>query len=305
MDGAALGRLASALRRRVEPNIKILTRSRLMFPPKLLKQTSRYNRQMTNLPDTTIFVYGGKGGVGKSTVCTNLAYSLHLEGYDTALFDADFEGPSIPTMIASIEEEPVSMDGVAIQPGTYGGVEVASMGLITDNEQGVYWSGKYLEGALEQLLYQPDWDSEILVMDLPPGSGEIHRNVFSNVEGKTVAVTTPQNLSYSNTNRGFDMLNRLETDVLGVVENMSHYECGHCHETETIFEGDSADRLSDALDVPILAELPVEPELGKLTNRGEPYVLQQPHSDLTKQFRRTANRIVSAYEGARTRRPKA
>lgn len=250
-----------------------------------------------------LYVYSGKGGVGKSTVTVNLAYAFSTQGIRTSLFDADLHGPSVPTMVSALETTPPRMSGIVVSPGTYGGVAINSAGFVSRPDEGSYCAGKYLEGALYQLAIGVKWPSELLIIDLPPGSTDIHRILFSKMPGKAVLVTTPQEVSYADTIRGADMLRRLQIDVIGVVENMSYYQCGVCAEKRRIFSGDTKHRLCEPHGLTLLAELPLEPAVSDSTNSGAPYVVAAPDAPISLLYKELAQVIQDEYPKVHQLRP--
>lgn len=249
-----------------------------------------------------IYVYSGKGGVGKSTFCVNLAYAFSLLGYKTAIFDADLSSPSIPVLVKNMEEKSPFMDNVRIKPGVYAGVEINSVGLISDSIDSSFWTGRYLKGALYQLFFSVDWDADIMLIDLPPGTTEIHRELFSSLDGKTIIVTTPQEISYADIRRSIDFLERLKVEILGVVENMSYYQCERCGCKEKIFMNDTQQSLCDAYNIELLAQFPIVSQLNRLSNKGEPYVLAERDSELTITFKELASTIYHKFNRIKNRK---
>jgi len=248
------------------------------------------------LPKKVIFVYSGKGGVGKSTVATNLTFALMQLGHSVGLFDADLYGPSVPLMVAGLSATMPTMEGHRVQPGHFGAVRVGSIGFIGEETSGHVWVGDYLTGVLHQLLFDVDWDSDILVIDLPPGSGEVHHRIAYAISGKALLVTTPQDVSFADTRRGADMLHRLQTPIIGVVENMAANVCPACGLPQPVFAGDTLERLCRPLNLSLLASLPLLPSLSEQGNRGIPYVIQYPDLPLSQQFRNLAGSALAQCE---------
>lgn len=248
-----------------------------------------------------IYVYSGKGGVGKSTVCVNLAYSFLLNGIKTGIFDADLSGPSIPSLVKNIEDKPPNIEGVLVVPGDYKGVKINSSGFICSTNEDSYLQGKYLQGALYQLLFSVNWDVDVLVVDLPPGTSNIHKEIFVNLPGKVLIVTTPQYLSYADTMRSIDFIKRLDMDILGILENMSYYKCNKCNAEEKIFDGKTKEKLCKPLNIKLLAELPLDKKLNEFSNQGIPYVLANKNTDLTSKYLKLARDIYSSYQSEEQR----
>jgi len=251
-----------------------------------------------------IFVYSGKGGVGKSTICVNLAYSLMRQGIKVGLFDGDLSGPSIPTMVRQLEVRPMHFENFKILPGNYGGVYVNSIGFICDPIEGGYWQGKYLEGVLQQLLFATSWyDSDILLIDMPPGVGAIHKAILSRLQGKALIVTTPQDLSYTDTIRAIEMLNRMKVDIVGVIENMAYFMC-ECGRTSAIFRGDTRKQLCERFNVPLLLQLPLDVEIPATSNAGDPFILAANQKrDYVEAFHALSLRIYLEYDSFKSIRP--
>lgn len=251
-----------------------------------------------------VFVYSGKGGVGKTTVSTNLAFANHLRGNETGLFDADIQGPNVGSMIRDLEKKaPHITDGDTVVPGTYSGVKANSMELLLGDDDGVYLSGQYLSGAIQQLLVMPEWEVDQLFIDLPPGTGEIHRNILSNLDGKAVLVTTPHASSLDNLRKGIEMLEKFNIDVIGVIENMAYHTCSCCGEKESIFPGVAASQLCEEYDFYQLSELPINSSIGEIASEGRPFVYDYPDSKAGMRFRQAAGEIVDRYNESLTARP--
>ncbi len=248
-----------------------------------------------------IFLYSCKGGVGKSTVCVNLAYTFGEMGIRTGVFDADLYGPSIPFMVGGLEQQRPSISEFAISPGIYGNVAVNSVGFFMGDREGMIWEDKYVEGALEQLLYSPKWGTEMLLIDMPPGSGAIHKSLFSRMKGKALIVTTPHELCYGIASKGVDIMDRMQIDTLGVVENMAYYRCENCGHDKNVSE--TGRELLKSLRAPLVARLPVDPEL-TMANSGIPYIISSPNSEFSGAFREIADHILSNYDKNMSMRPR-
>ena len=243
-----------------------------------------------------IYVYSGKGGVGKSSVCTNLAYSFMKNGYRTGIFDADLSGPSIPSLVRKVSGQAPSYQGVVIKPGEYGGVKITSMGLLDSFVDHTYLSGKYLLGAIYQLVVGVDWDVDYLLIDLPPGTSDIHKHLFAQLPGDVLVVTTPQEVSYMDTRRSIEFMNRLNMNILGVVENMAYYRCTQCGSEEQIFVGDTNEVLCRPYSLDLLARFPISREFSKVSNEGMPFVLQHSEDEISEKYSQLVHRILQQYE---------
>ncbi|OKI02549.1 hypothetical protein A6A06_16160 [Streptomyces sp. CB02923] len=188
------------------------------------------------LPKTTmVLVCGGKGGVGKSTVAANVAAVLAGRGVRTGLLDADLHGPSLPVMFG-LDERPAVRNGL-IQPPTRHGISLMSTGLLAPPAQALAWKGPLLRGALKQMLRDVDWqDPDVLVIDTPPGTGDVHMALASLVDIRSaVVVTTPQDVALTDTRRCVSMLDQLGVPVQGVVENMAYFRCPDCDARHQLF----------------------------------------------------------------------
>jgi ATP-binding protein involved in chromosome partitioning len=255
-----------------------------------------------SFPPKVIYVYSGKGGVGKSTVCVNLAYALALHGVKVGLFDADLSGPSIPTMVQRLEQAPPRLLNFKVIPGVYGDVVVNSIGFISEPVEGGYWQGKYLEGVLYQMLHT-DWQgAEVLVIDLPPGVGEIHRAIFSALRGKAIIVTTPQDLSYSDSVRAIEMLNRMNVDIIGVVENMAYYHCD-CGKIQAIFKGNTERDFCAPHGLSLLHRLPINSQISEGSNSGIPFIVSHGQMHESLAIASLARHVYEAYDQFKTVRP--
>ena len=254
-----------------------------------------------SIPPQTVFLYSCKGGVGKSSICTNLAYTYSKTGIRTGIFDADFYGPSIPFMVRGLEQQKPNISRFTVRPGLYGDVRVNSVGFFMDNKEGMIWEDSYIDGALEQLLYFPEWETDAMFIDMPPGSGAIHRSVFSRVNGKAVIVTTPSELVYDVTARGIDILDRMQIDVIGIMENMAYHKCDNCKHERNVLDSDR--EVCESLGIPLIARLPYDPEFN-VSNSGVPYVVAHHDTDLTDKFQAAASHIMANYGKNVTMRPR-
>lgn len=206
-----------------------------------------------------VFIYGTKGGVGKSTISVNTAYAMHAAGARAGLVDLDVSGPNVPNLVTGLPGSPPTMSSFRVQPGNYGGVDVSSLGFFVQPHEAPYLTGRYLEGAVEQLLFHDAWNGhDYVVVDLPPGFSELHRQVFSRLKGNVVLVTTPHVLSTQDLSRGKRLLGQISANIYGLVENMSHLECEHCGERSHLFR--KRENGSGLDDIPVLARVPFAPE---------------------------------------------
>ncbi|WP_418594402.1 P-loop NTPase [Ponticoccus sp. (in: a-proteobacteria)] len=208
---------------------------------------------------TILAVGSGKGGVGKSTVSSNLAVALARAGKSVGLLDADIYGPSQPRMFG-LTQRPASPDGKTIVPLKAHGVTVMSIGSMLEEGKAVVWRGPMLMGALQQMLMQVDWGQlDVLIVDLPPGTGDIQMSLCQKSEvAGAIVVSTPQDVSLIDARKALDAFRTLKTPVLGLIENMAVFTCPHCGKDSQIFGHGGVVAEAEALGVPLLAQLPID-----------------------------------------------
>lgn len=218
----------------------------------------------------TIAVASGKGGVGKSTVSVNLAVALARDGAKVGLVDLDMYGPSIPLMMG-ITGRP-TMSNNRLLPMEKWGVKVMSIGFLVDPMQAVVWRGPMVSGAVKQFMSDVEWgELDYLVMDLPPGTGDIQLTLVQTIPlTGAVVVTTPQDISLADALKAWKMFDKVNVPVLGVVENMSYFICTHCGEREEIFDNGGGRRTAEKLGVPFLGEIPIFTNIRVSGDRGIP-----------------------------------
>jgi len=244
-----------------------------------------------------IAVASGKGGVGKSTVACNLALALAAEGARVGILDADVYGPSQPRMLG-VTGKPASPDGKTITPLHGHGVAVMSMGFMVDEGQSIVWRGPMLMSALTQMLHQVAWgDLDYLVVDLPPGTGDVQLTLSqkATITG-AVVVSTPQDIALIDARKALDMFRKTNTPVLGIIENMSTFCCPNCGVETQIFGHGGARREAATLGLPFLGEIPLDLETRQLSDSGTPIVVSRPGSAQAKRFREIARAVMAAPE---------
>jgi len=241
----------------------------------------------------TIAVASGKGGVGKSTIAANLAVALALDGASVGLVDLDIYGPSMPLMMG-ITRRP-GMKGEKLLPIENWGVSVMSIGFLVDPMQAVVWRGPMVSGAVKQFMSDVEWgELDYLVMDLPPGTGDIQLTLVQTIPlTGAVVVTTPQDLSLADALKAWKMFDKVNVPVLGVVENMSYYICSHCGEREDIFDNGGGRRAAEQLGVPFLGEVPLYTNIRVSGDRGIP-VVADPKAPVQSAIIRSIARNVAA-----------
>jgi ATP-binding protein involved in chromosome partitioning len=251
-----------------------------------------------------VAVASTKGGVGKSTVAVNLACALARIGRRAGLLDADVYGPSLPIMMG-ITARPRVAEGAKIQPLEKYGVKLMSMGFFLDDDTPVIWRGPLVTGLIRQFLKDVLWgETDVLVIDLPPGTGDAALTLVQQVPlSGGVIVTTPQAVSLLDVARGVAMFQQVNTPVLGVVESMSYYECPSCHTREDVFGSGGGARLAQECGVPLLAEIPLFAEVRAGGDAGKPIVIDQPEHPASRIFTELARRVVEAVVRARAAAP--
>jgi ATP-binding protein involved in chromosome partitioning len=245
-----------------------------------------------------IAVASGKGGVGKSTVSTNLALSLRALGYTVGLLDADIYGPS-QQMMLGIEGRPqIDETDEKIIPMERHGVKTMSLGLITDADTPVIWRGPMVMKAIDQFLTDVKWGTlDFMIIDLPPGTGDAQLTLTQKA-GLTgaVVVTTPQDVALIDARKGLAMFRKVNVPVLGIIENMSYFICRHCGEREEIFGHGGGQRTAEMLGVPFLGEVPIDPKVVVGGDSGQPIVVSEPQSPAAAAFRELARQVAEQVE---------
>ena len=240
-----------------------------------------------------IAVASGKGGVGKSTVATNLAVRLAQLGHRTGIVDADIYGPSLPLMFG-IHEKPV-VEGNRIHPFEKHGVKLMSLGFILDTDTPVIWRGPMVMKAIEQLLGDVEWGAlDFLVVDLPPGTGDAQLTLSQRVPlSGAVIVTTPQDIALIDARKGLAMFRKVNVPVLGIVENMASFVCPHCGEPTDIFKSGGGERTAELLQCSFLGSIPLDPAIVEGGDAGVPIVVAQPEGVHADAFRTVAEAAIA------------
>ncbi|MYF97799.1 Mrp/NBP35 family ATP-binding protein [Candidatus Poribacteria bacterium] len=232
-----------------------------------------------------IAVASGKGGVGKSTVATNLAISLAKNGSAVGLMDADAYGPSIPTMMG-IQDKPVTSPERKLIPLVRHDIKLMSIGFMVPEQQAMIWRGPMLHSAIRQFLTDVAWDDlDYLIIDLPPGTGDVALTLTQAIPlTGAVIVTTPQDVALADVRRGVAMFERLGVPILGIIENMSYFLCPHCNEKTEIFRSDGGKNTSERFGVAFLGEIPLDAEVCTAGDMGVPIVAGNPDSPQSTAF---------------------
>ncbi len=240
-----------------------------------------------------VAVASGKGGVGKSTVATNLAVALGLAGLRTGLLDADIYGPNIP-LLMGVDEKPEVRGDNRIVPFLNHGVKMQSLGFFLSDNTPVIWRGPMVMKAVQQLLQDTDWgELDVLVIDLPPGTGDVQLTLVQTVPlTGAVLVTTPQNLALLDVQKGAEMFKHVNAPLLGIVENMSFHQCPDCGKETEIFRRGGGEKESERLGIPLLGRIPLESAVCDAGDAGVPVVVGQPEGRAGQEFRQIAAAVV-------------
>ncbi|HEX7369552.1 MAG TPA: iron-sulfur cluster carrier protein ApbC [Rhodanobacteraceae bacterium] len=241
-----------------------------------------------------IAVASGKGGVGKSTVAVNLALGLVAEGANVGVLDADIYGPSQPLMLG-IEGRPESPDGKSIIPMTNHGLQVMSIGFLVGEDTPMVWRGPMVTQALTQLLHSTRWkDIDYLVVDMPPGTGDIQLTLTQRVPvAGAVIVTTPQDIALLDARKGLNAFEKVQVPVLGIIENMATHVCSNCGHEEHIFGAGGGARMAAQYGVPLLGSLPLDIRIREQADSGNPTVAAMPDSELALRYREIARNTAA------------
>lgn len=242
-----------------------------------------------------IAVASGKGGVGKSTTAVNLALALSNQNKKVALFDADIYGPSIPTMLGYEGTAPATTDGKTFEPFVNLGLESMSVGTLIDRSQPLIWRGAKACGAMQQLLTDTNWgDIDIMVIDMPPGTGDIQITLSQKVKTDgAVIVSTPQDIALIDAVKGINMFKRVNVPILGIIENMSYYICEKCGHRADIFGHEGAKKTAEAMGETFLGEIPLHYAIRENADNGTPIVFADPDSPHTQAYEDIAKKIIA------------
>jgi ATP-binding protein involved in chromosome partitioning len=240
-----------------------------------------------------IAVASGKGGVGKSTTAVNLALALAAEGAKVGILDADIYGPSQPMMMG-VEGRPESADGQTMEPMENYGVQVISIGFLVDKDEAMIWRGPMATQALEQLLRQTNWkDLDYLIVDMPPGTGDIQLTLSQRVPlTGAVIVTTPQDIALLDARKGIKMFEKVGVPILGIVENMAVYCCPNCGHTEHIFGADGGKNMAAEYGMDYLGALPLNMQIRVQADSGMPTVVADPEGEIAGIYKAVARQVA-------------
>jgi len=285
-------RLEEAVRMVLSP--QQLARIEVGFSADVRRAPGKGGTDLVPTVRNVILVGSGKGGVGKSTISVNLAVALAQLGCKVGLLDADIYGPSIPLMMGLFGAKPSSPDGKLVEPlGAYG-VKVISIGFFIDPDQAMIWRGPMLHGALVQLLRDVRWgDLDYLILDLPPGTGDIQLTIAQQLSvSGAVVVTTPQDVALSDAIKAKTMFDKVSIPVLGFVENMSGFICPHCRQETDIFSKGGAEAAAQKMAVPFLGRVPINLAVRVGSDEGQPVVAEHPELPESQALVRIAQNVA-------------
>lgn len=250
-------------------------------------------RPMPNVRNI-IAIASGKGGVGKSTTAVNIALALARSGARVGLLDADIYGPSVPIMLG-LSGKPKSVDGKFMEPLVGHGLQANSIGFLIDQDAPAIWRGPMVTQALTQLLTQTNWhDLDYLIVDMPPGTGDIALTMAQKVPlTGAVIVTTPQDLALADARKGLRMFQKVNVPVLGVVENMSTHVCTQCGHVEAIFGEHGGRDMAAEFNLPWLGALPLQLRIREQTDSGTPSVVAEPQGEAARAYGEIAERLAA------------
>ena len=258
-----------------------------------VRQTPQTDRTALKGVKNIIAVGSGKGGVGKSTIAVNIAASLASEGTSVGLLDGDIYGPTMPIMLG-VDQQPRSINNRMI-PQESAGLRFMSMGLLVKSDQPLIWRGPMAHRALQQCLFDVEWGNlDYLVVDLPPGTGDIHLTLAQQVPlTGAVIVSTPQDVGLRISMKTLRMFQQTRVPILGIVENMSYYICPHCNSRDHIFGEGGARRAAAELEIPFLGEVPLDLAIREQSDSGSPIVVARPESESAKTLREISRKVAA------------
>lgn len=301
--GAAMDELRQLLLSKLQPFAMAQVHVRTVVTSSATQQNLKPIQGIKNI----LVVASGKGGVGKSTTAANLALALRHDGANVGLLDADIYGPSQARMMGLTGQKPVSSDGKTFQPLDAYGVKVMSIGLLIDEEQPMVWRGPMVTQALTQLLNDCKWgELDYLVVDMPPGTGDIQLTLSQRVPiSGAVIVTTPQDIALLDARKGLKMFEKVGVPVMGIIENMSTHVCSNCGHEEPVFGAGGGGRMAAQYGVDLLAELPLDIRIREQADEGKPTVMADPNGTLAQAYLSMARRTTArlARHNTRVARP--
>ena len=286
-------RLARALKRELEADDAIDS-AEVRTTCEIAPHQTQPNVERLKSVKNVIAVSSAKGGVGKSTVACNLALALVAEGASVGMLDADIYGPSQPRMLG-VKGRPDSIDGQRIEPMKSYGIESISVGYLIDDDEPMIWRGPMVTRAMQQLLNDTRWgDLDYLIVDMPPGTGDIQLTLSQQVPvAGAVIVTTPQDIATLDARKGLQMFRKVNVPVLGIVENMSLHICSECGHQEHVFGAGGGERIAQDYGVPMLGALPLDIRIREHADSGRPSVVAEPDGEIAKLYGEIALRMTA------------
>ncbi len=259
-------------------------------PPKQFVKTS------INGTKFTILISSAKGGVGKSTVAVNLAFAFQNLGYKIGILDADVYGPSLPKLMG-LKEKPKSEDGKALKPVEKFSAQCMSMGLLVDEQTPMIWRGPMVISALRTMTQKVLWrDRDIIIVDMPPGTGDTQLTFAQEIKvDGAIIVSTPQDLALLDVKRGIQMFDKTGVKILGLLDNMSYFKGEDAKEYKIFGEG-SVEKTAEEFQKQFLGHLPLHPDLGKATEKGEPLTYSNPDHEVSVKFKKIAEKIKQSFQ---------
>lgn len=256
------------------------------------KKTKTKTRVTLDKVKQILCVASGKGGVGKSTTALNLAIALQQQGKRVGILDADIYGPSLPQMLSLTDKPGITITKKLIPLRRYS-LQALSIGLMIPPDSPVIWRGPMAQGALIQLLKEADWDVDILVIDMPPGTGDIHLTLTQQIPlSGAIIVSTPQDIALIDARRAISMFQRVAVPILGIIENMSFFECPNCHHQSHIFHHNGAKTTARNLEIPFLGAIPIDINTRIGTDTGKPITVSDPNHLCSKLYQGIAINIL-------------
>ncbi|WMJ07775.1 iron-sulfur cluster carrier protein ApbC [Nitrosomonas sp. sh817] len=296
----ALGYPANSVKHQVQQQITDALRAvpdigtiQVTVSSKIIPHSAQHGVKLIPGVKNIIAVASGKGGVGKSATAVNLALALASEGASVGILDADIYGPSQPQMLG-ITGHPESLDGKSMEPMHAHGIQAMSIGLLIDAETPMVWRGPMVTQALQQLLNDTNWkDLDYLVVDLPPGTGDIQLTLAQKIPVTgAVIVTTPQDIALLDARKGLKMFEKVGIPILGIVENMSTHTCSNCGHTEPIFGTGGGEKMCQDYHVELLGALPLDIKIREHTDTGKPSVVAEPDGRIAEIYKLIARRVA-------------
>ena len=279
-----------------ESNVNIHIQKPQNQPVQSAGQQNPVNQQSIPGVKHIIAIASGKGGVGKSTVSINIAAALS-KNYKVGVLDLDIYGPSLP-MLVDLHQQPEMTAEKKLIPLEKFNMRLMSFGFINSENAPAVWRGPMVSRMTQQFFEDVEWgELDYLILDLPPGTGDIQLTLVQKLAlTGAVMVTTPQELALLDVKKGADMFGKVNTPVMGVIENMTHFLCPHCNQTSQIFPGTGGEEESNRLDVPLLGKIYLSPEIAQSADDGTPFVLKYEDSPITAEYSKITNQLIELAE---------